>query len=55
VCWKGVYMKKNEPLGIEGMDRAITGCSNGICGRKNRNGVSGKIRISTGVIPWVKI
>jgi hypothetical protein len=45
-------MNKNEPLGIEGMDRAITGCSIGICERMNRNGVSGKIRIRRGVIPW---
>ena len=48
-------MNKNESLGIEGTDRAITGCSIGICERMNRNGVSGKIRISSGVISWVKI
>ena len=47
--------KMNEALGIEGMDRACTGCSIGIYERKNRNGASGKTSISIGVIPWVRI
>ena len=41
-------MKKNEPLGIEGMDRAITGCSNGIGGRI----YVAKEDLQSGVIPW---
>jgi hypothetical protein len=48
--------KMNESLGIEGMDRAITGCSIGICNRiKNLYRVSGIKNLPSGVIPWVKI
>jgi len=42
-------MDKNEPLGIEGMDRAITGCSIGICERVI---YFSEEDLQSGVIPW---
>ena len=45
-------MEKNESLGIEGMDRAITGCSIGICGRRIYFSEEG---LQSGVIPWERI
>jgi len=45
-------MNKNESLGIEGTDRAITGCSIGIC---ENILYFGEEDLQSGVIPWERI